>query len=49
MKLKIKHITNFLAKYSFIQLDEKEQKIKLDPPTMKFLKKIRQIENEEKF
>ncbi len=43
---KIKYITNFLAEYNFIQLDETQQKVKLDPPTMKFLKKIRQIENE---
>ena len=43
---KVKHITNFLAKYNFVQLDETEQKVKLALPTMKFLKKIRQIENE---
>ena len=42
---KVKHITNFLAKYNFVTLDETEQKVKLDLPTMKFLKKIRQIEN----
>ena len=46
---KVKYITNFLAKYSFVQLDKTEQKVKLDTPTMKFFKKIRQIENEENF
>ena len=44
---KIKAITQFLAKYNFITLDEPKQKVKLDPPTKKFFKKIQQIENEE--
>jgi len=43
---KVKNITNFLANYNFVKLDYMEQKVKLDLPTMKFLKKIRQIENE---
>ncbi|UCC58368.1 MAG: hypothetical protein JSW14_00075 [Candidatus Bathyarchaeum sp.] len=42
----VKNITNFLAKFNFVKLDHTEQKIKLNRPTMKFLKKIRQIENE---
>jgi len=41
---KVKNITNFLAKFNFVKLDYMEQKVKLDLPTMKFLKKIRQIE-----
>ncbi len=44
---KIKNITEFLAKYNFVKLDEAEQKVKLDPPTRKFLDKIRQIEGKE--
>ncbi len=44
---KVENITNFLAKYDFVKLDEAEQKVKLDPLTKRFLKKIRQLENEE--
>jgi len=44
---KVKYVTNFLAEYNFVKLDEAEQKVKLDPPTNRFLKKIRQLENEE--
>ncbi|MCK4885437.1 hypothetical protein KAS24_05130 [Candidatus Bathyarchaeota archaeon] len=45
---KVESVTTFLAKYNFVKLDETEQKVKLDPPTNRFLKKIRQLENEEK-
>ena len=44
---KVKYVTNFLAKYNFVKLDTTEQKVKLDQPTNRFLKKIRQLENEE--
>ncbi|PVX24511.1 MAG: hypothetical protein CW691_07280 [Candidatus Bathyarchaeum sp.] len=44
---KVKTITKFLAKYNFVKLDEAEQKVKLDPPTSRFFKKIRQLETEE--
>ena len=44
---KVENVTEFLAKYNFVKLDEAKQKVKLDPPTNKFLKKIRQLENEE--
>ena len=44
----VESVTKFLAKYNFVTLDEAEQKVKLDPPTNKFFKKIRQLENEEK-
>ena len=44
---KVENITKFLAKYNFVKLDETKQKVKLDPPTNRFLKKIRQLENEE--
>ena len=43
---KVENITNFLVNFNFVKLDHMEQKVKLDPPTMKFLNKIRQIENE---
>ena len=44
---KVENVTKFLAKYNFVKLDETEQKVKLDPPTNKFLKRLRQLENEE--
>jgi DNA-binding IclR family transcriptional regulator len=46
---KVENITKFLAKYNFVKLDEAKQKVKLDPPTNRFLKRLRQLENEEKF
>ena len=44
---KVENVTKFLAKYNFVKLDTAEQKVKLDPPTNNFLKKIRLLENEE--
>jgi hypothetical protein len=44
---KVESVTKFLATYRFVKLDEAEQKVKIDPPTNRFLKKIRQLENEE--
>jgi len=46
--LKVKSVTKFLLEYNFIKLDEGEQKIKLAQSMKKFLKKIRQLEGEEK-
>ena len=46
--LKVKNVTKFLAQHNFVNLDEGTQKIKLDPSTRHFLKKIRQLEGEEK-
>jgi len=46
--IKVENVTKFLANYNFVELDEAEQKVKLDPPTSRFLKRIRQLENEEK-
>jgi DNA-binding IclR family transcriptional regulator len=43
---KVESITKFLAKYNFVKLDEAEQKVKIDPPTNRFFKRIRQLENE---
>ncbi len=44
--INVKYITKFLAKYNFIKLDEAAQKVKLDNPTSRFLKRIRQLEDE---
>jgi hypothetical protein len=44
---KVESVTKFLATYHFVKLDEAKQKVKIDPPTNRFLKKIRQLENEE--
>ena len=44
---KVENVTKFLAKYNFVKLDEAEQKVKLDSPMNSFLKRIRQLENEE--
>ena len=43
----VENVTKFLASYNFIELDEVEQKVKLDPRTSLFLKRIRQLEDEE--
>ncbi|MBN2261219.1 MAG: hypothetical protein JW702_11775 [Clostridiales bacterium] len=43
---KVEHITEFLAKYNFVNIDETNQRIKLDTTTTAFLKKIRHLENE---
>jgi DNA-binding IclR family transcriptional regulator len=43
----VESVTRFLAKYNFVKLDEAKQKVKLDPPTNRFFKKIQQLENEE--
>jgi DNA-binding IclR family transcriptional regulator len=44
---KVENVTKFLATYNFVKLDEAKQKVKLDPPTNRFLKRLRQLENEE--
>ena len=44
---KVENVTKFLAKYNFVKLDEAEQKVKLDSPMNRFLKRLRQLENEE--
>jgi hypothetical protein len=45
--VKVENVTKFLAMYNFVKLDEAKQKVKLDPPTNRFLKRIRQLETEE--
>ena len=47
-RVNIEHVTKFLANYNFIELNEAEQKVKIDLPTSRFLKRIQQLENEEK-
>jgi hypothetical protein len=44
---KVETVTKFLATYNFVKLDEAEQRVKIDAPTNKFLKRIRQLEKEE--
>ena len=44
---KVENVTKFLAKYNFVKLDETKHKVKLDPPMNRFLKRLRQLENEE--
>jgi DNA-binding IclR family transcriptional regulator len=44
---KVENVTEFLANYNFVKLDKAKQKVKLDPPTNRFLKRLRQLENEE--
>ena len=46
--LDIASITKFLSKYNFIKLDKERKKAKLDSSTQDFLKKISQLEDEEK-
>jgi len=46
--LDIKSVTKFLVQYNFIKLDKEGKKAKLDSSTQDFLKKIRQLEGEEK-
>jgi hypothetical protein len=45
-QFKVDYITKFLIKYNFVTLDEAEQKIKLNPPANRFLKKVRKLETE---
>lgn len=45
-RFKAETITNFLAEYSFIQLDKERQRARLTPPALTFLKKIQRIEGE---
>ena len=44
---KVETVTRFLATYNFVKLDEAEQRVKIDSPTNKFLKKIKKLEKEE--
>jgi hypothetical protein len=46
-KFKVKIAINFLGEYDFIQLNKKEEKIRLQPSILKFLENIQRIEREE--
>ena len=46
--LDIVSVAKFLAQYNFIKLDKEGKKARLDPSMQDFLKKIRQLEGEEK-
>ena len=41
---KVEMVTKFLATYNFIKLDETKHRVKIDPPTNRFFKKIRKLE-----
>ena len=41
---KVEMVTKFLATYNFVKLDEIKHRVKINPPTNKFLKKIRKLE-----
>jgi DNA-binding IclR family transcriptional regulator len=43
----VETVAKFLAKYSFVTMDEAEQKVKLDTPTTKFFQRLNELENEE--
>jgi DNA-binding IclR family transcriptional regulator len=40
--VKLKMLTNFLAEYEFIELDERKQRTRLTPSVLIFLKKIQE-------
>lgn len=42
--LRLKLLTNFLAEYEFIELDEKKQRTRLTPSVLIFLKKIQEAD-----
>lgn len=46
-ELKVELLTNFLAEYDFIELDEKEHKTRLTQPLLDFLRKVQDIEDKE--
>lgn len=41
---KVEMVTKFLATYNFVKVDEIKNRVKIDPSTNKFLKKIRKLE-----
>lgn len=47
-RFKVELLTKFLAEYNFIEVDNKEQRIRLTPPLLNFIKKIRKIEAKER-
>jgi len=47
-RLQVDLLTNFLAEFNFIELDKSEQRTRLTPPLLSFIKKIQSIEEKEK-
>jgi len=45
--LKVKMFLDFLSEYDFVELDKKQQKVKLTPSLNKFFKKIKVLERKE--
>jgi len=45
---KVQLLTNFLAEYNFVELDKKEQRTRLTPPLLDFIKTIQGIEEKER-
>jgi len=43
-EVKVQMLTQFLAQYNFVELDEREHKTRLTKPLFNFLKKIRELE-----
>lgn len=44
---KVEIILGFLAKYRFVDFDEEQQKAKLTPPLLKFLKEIQRFKKKD--
>jgi DNA-binding IclR family transcriptional regulator len=40
-------LTNFLAEYDFIELNKKEQKTRLTPSLLEFMRKVQDLEEKE--
>jgi len=43
-ELKVKMVMNFFSQFDFVELDKKQQKVRLTPPLCRFVKKIKLIE-----
>ena len=47
-EFKVEMIYGFLAEYAFIDFNKEQQKVKLTPTTLKFIREIRRIEKEKR-
>ena len=47
-EFKVEMIYGFLAEYAFIDFNKEQQKAKLTPTTLKFIREIRRIEKEKR-
>jgi predicted transcriptional regulator len=43
---KFTHIIDFLTEFDFIQIDNTQKKVKLQPPLFKFIKELSRLEQE---